>query len=249
MLALNYAMQSKVKTLYISPDTSHGDMVSRVCQILDGSYRSVVEAKLEEGPEHYPEFYAKLDRLSHIDFYFRTSIQLNDIRQMMFAYLTKHGDWPELVVVDNLVNLIVDQSSPAEWQMTAQDLDDMAKETQSCMLILTHVAGAKENGDQPLGLSDILYKVTKAASLVLTLTLPDMQPNRILLACVKNRNGESDKSGKRRYELIVQPELCRIWDPVLHTAGTAVEFQEPVTPGPARPDLDRIRAFMAEQDA
>lgn len=276
MFALNYALDAGCKTLYISPDTSKGDTVVRAGQRLTGNLRAVVEAQLNEGPDVYPHLYEKLDSVRNIDFNFRTGIDLDDIRNMIFAYCEKTGEWPELIIIDNLVNLIVDQSNPAEWQMTTQDLDDIAKETEACVMILTHVAGHKENGTDPIGLSDILYKVTKYAATVLTLTEDAFDRSKMLVACVKNRNGKMNKNGTMRYELRIRRETCHIWDPLNRQAppvdsvnipsdmmGVGLEPTSIVQDTPAQPqyayqqngyhqetppNLDRIRAFMAVQD-
>lgn len=217
MLALNYALRGNVKTLFISADTSKGDTVLRVSSFLTGRYRVPVEHELNQGPEKSKDLYDRLRDVDNIDFFFRTGIDDNDIRMMLFSYAERHGRWPELVVVDNLVNLIVDQSAPGEWQMTMRNLDEMAKETESCFMVLSHVAGHKENGDQPIGLSDVLYKVTKDAALVLTLTHDSFDKSKLLVSCVKNRNGRADKSGNIRYPLSVVPELSRITDPLWRT--------------------------------
>ena len=253
MFALNYAIDSGVKCLYISPDTNKGDTVCRAGQKLTGNLRHVVAAQLEEGPDVYPHLFEKLDSVQNIDFNFRSGIDLDDVRNLIFAYCEKTGEWPELIVIDNLVNLIVDQSNPAEWQMTMQDIDDIAKETESCIMVLSHVAGHKEGGTDPIGLSDILYKVTKYASLVLTLTEDGFDKTKILVSCVKNRNGKMDKSGRMRYALSFRPETCHIWDPVtVSTNSTPVAqyaYQQPGYHQETPDGLDAMRAFMSQQDS
>lgn len=267
MFALNYVLDAGCKTLYISPDTNKGDTVARVAQRLTGNLRTVVEAQLEEGPDVYPELFAKLDSVRHIDFSFKSGIDLDGVRNLIFAYCEKFGEWPELVVIDNLVNLIVDQSSPAEWQMTMQDLDDIAKDIEACVMVLTHVAGHKEGGTDPIGMADILYKVTKSAAIVLTLTRDAFDASKFLVACVKNRNGKADPSGYTRYTLKIRRETCHIWDPLnvkeesetfvgsmndatLRSSSVQVSYPhsspglytEPV------PNLERIQAFIKTQD-
>ena len=254
MFALNYVLESGAKTLYISPDTSKGDTVLRAGQILTGNHRAVVSAQLEEGPDVYPHLFDTLDSIRNIDFSFRTGIDLDDVRNLVFAYCEKYGCWPELIVLDNLVNLVVDQSNPAEWQMLTQDLDDIAKETESFMMILTHVAGHKEGGTEPIGLSDILYKVTKYASVVLTLTEDGFDRSKLLVACVKNRNGKMDKTGRMRFELRRRPETCHIWDPAaqhpeLETVAPQYAYEQPGYHQDTPRNLDKIKAFMAKQDS
>ena len=255
MFALNYVLDSNVKTLYVSPDTNKGDTVLRAAQKLTGNIRTVVEAQLEEGPDVYPHLFEKLDSIHNIDFNFRSGIDLDDVRNMIFAYCEKTGEWPELVVIDNLVNLIVDQSNPAEWQMTMQDIDDIAKEIECCIIILSHVAGHKEGGTDPIGLSDILYKVTKYVSLALTLTNDPFDRSKILVACVKNRNGRMDKSGRMRYTLSFRPETCHIWDPEKQTETPDEQeqvqypYQQSGYHQESPPNLDAMAAFMARQDS
>lgn len=130
---------------------------------------------------------------SHVRFAFPDSPDLNELEDRVVAYAEAEGQWPELVVVDNLADVAYDGEDYRELSAVIKGCRTIARRTQACFLLLHHVTGQYEDGRETIPLSGIKGKVSKQADLVLTATR--LTNERMRVAVVKNRHGKADPSG------------------------------------------------------
>ena len=129
MFALVYALRAKVPTLFFSADTDTATVMIRVAAALAGHSQQTVERNLDNNPKYYDKY---LDGMSHIQWVFDSSPSLDDIELEVKAYVELFGISPELIVIDNLMNVVAEHEN--EWAGLRQimmELHDMARKTEA----------------------------------------------------------------------------------------------------------------------
>lgn len=133
---------------------------------------------------------------SHIQYDFTSSPTQEHVLRELEAYLELHGDFPDVIVMDNLKDLADDQDAD-EFRALGDAsvfLKDLARVTGSATVALHHVGGPFENGDEPIPLGGLRGKISKDAALIITLHRPDSSSMRV--SVVKNRGGRTDPTGR-----------------------------------------------------
>jgi hypothetical protein len=180
----------RIPTLYISPDNDKMTFGKMALAPALHSHTSVAEEKLIAGDE---EAYAALDEATdHLWVNFQAAPSPSDIGQELDAFATVYGEWPGLVIIDNLMDINGDGGGYDE--RTTQDamLDwfkRKARETGAAFIVLCHVTGQYTDGLEPIPRSGLINKIDKRPQLVGTLYRVD---DNILGFCVvKNRSGRA----------------------------------------------------------
>ncbi len=87
----------------------------------------------------------KFDQVQNIQWVFDSSPSLDDIEMEIKAYIELYGIAPELIVIDNLMNVAAESDN--EWAGLRQimvELHDMARKTEACVMVLHHVSEQSE---------------------------------------------------------------------------------------------------------
>lgn len=208
--SLSYALQSGCTTFYQSCDSDAFTQLVRSVSIvmdwsLDEASKAVLANKLgraEERLKGYP-----------IRFNFRASPTLDDIEMSLAGYEEVFGEYPELIIIDNITNLRTDNDDGDPFSGLEALLDymhDLARETQACVIGLHHVTGPYNDGDRPIPLSGLKNQVGRVPEMVLTLHRP--YPDMLRVSTVKNRSGKADPSGNTYVELDFQGDHMAISD-------------------------------------
>ena len=225
MFALVYAIQSKVPTLFFSADTDVATVMLRATAHVSGHTQQTVEKQMSFNPNAYSD---NLEDISHIQWVFDSSPNLDDIEDEIKAYIELYGIAPQLIVVDNLMNVVAESDN--EWAGLRQimmELHDMARTTEACVLVLHHVSEQTEYGNMsdPPHRRAIHGKVSQLPALILTLGYDPIN-NNLRVAAVKNRFGKHQADGKDAVPLFVNFASCQIRDTdafgraVLHSNNT-----------------------------
>jgi len=209
MFALVYALRAKVPTLFFSADTDTATVMIRVAAALAGHSQQTVERNLDNNPKYYDKY---LDGMSHIQWVFDSSPSLDDIELEVKAYVELFGISPELIVIDNLMNVVAEHEN--EWAGLRQimmELHDMARKTEACVMVLHHVSEQGEYGDTttPPARRAIHGKVSQLPSLILTLGYSPSE-GTLRVAPVKNRFGPMYANANEHVALFVDYSTCRI---------------------------------------
>ena len=211
MFALIYALRAKVPTLFFSADTDTPTVMIRVASAMSGHTQETVEANLNKDPNYYNE---DLQGMTHIQWVFESSPSLDDIELEVKAYVELYGIPPELIVIDNLMNVVAEHEN--EWAGLRQimmELHDLARKTQACVMVLHHVSEQGEYGDTttPPARRSIHGKVSQLPSLILTLGYSPTE-GILRVAPVKNRFGPMYANADKHVTLAVNYGCCRIED-------------------------------------
>ena len=211
MFALIYAIKAKVPTLFFSADTDTATVMMRAAAHASGHNQVLVEQNLSTDSHFYDKHF---DKLSHIKWVFDSSPSLDDLELEIRAYVELYGIAPELIVIDNLMNVAAETDN--EWAGLRQimmDLHDMARKTEACVLVLHHVSEQSEYGapTNPPPRRAVHGKVSQLPALLLTLGY-DPMAGELKVAAVKNRFGPHGSDGKDYVALFVNYGVCQISD-------------------------------------
>jgi KaiC/GvpD/RAD55 family RecA-like ATPase len=197
-LALDIAMRLHLRSLYISADTDSFTMGLRAAAKMSGHPQEQIEKGMAD-PTIAPMYQDLLAKLWNVRFSFDAAC-MEDVRDEVFAYATAFGSFPPLLVVDNLVNVADGDDDYKAMRHAVQDLDRLAHNTGSHVMILHHANGRYENGDEAIPLSGLENKVGKIPAQVITLTRVG---NYMRVHPVKNRSGKADPKGGLSAQLYV----------------------------------------------
>ena len=214
MFALIYAIRSEKPTLFFSADTDITTVMIRAASHISGHDQLTVETNLNLNPSYYEKHYEKM---AHIQWVFDSSPSLDDIELELKAYQELYGVAPELIVIDNLMNVVAETDN--EWaglRAIMTELHDLARNTEACVLVLHHVSESSEYGNQmdaPPARRAIHGKVSQLPSAIVTLAYDPF--NKLLkVASVKNRFGPHQADGQDYVALTANYAACQIQDPV-----------------------------------
>lgn len=211
MFALIYAIKADVPTLFFSADTDIATVMMRTAAHISGHNQTLVEENLNKSTHFYD---SKFDQVKNIQWVFDSSPSLDDIEMEIKAYIELYGIPPELIVIDNLMNVAAESDN--EWAGLRQimvELHDMARQTEACVMVLHHVSEQSEYGSttEPPHRRSIHGKVSQLPAMILTLGYEPIQ-SLLRVAAVKNRFGKHTADGKDYVSLFVNYGSCQIYD-------------------------------------
>jgi hypothetical protein len=197
-LILNYALKAKVPTLYFSADSDAFTQLSRSLSIVTGEPMDKTTKMVRDG-----DLGPSVDDFVDIPirFNYSASPTLTQIEASMRSYEEVYGDYPALVVVDNITNVRTggdhDDDPFSGLEALLDELHVMARFTGACVIGLHHVTGTYNDADRPIPLSGVKGQVARVPELVLTLhkVIEQFGPDSLRVSTVKNRGGKSDPSG------------------------------------------------------
>jgi RecA-family ATPase len=197
-LVLTYALRAKVPTLYFSADSDAFTQLSRSLSIMNGWMLDKSEQAVRSG-DLGPAAGTFAD--IPIRFNYAASPSLDQIELGMMSYEEVYGDYPALVVVDNVTNVRTgsdgDDNPFAGLEALMDYLHGMARATSSCVIGLHHVTAANNSGDQPIPLSGIKGQIGRVPEVIWTLhrVSSTYGATSLNVSTVKNRGGRADPSG------------------------------------------------------
>jgi len=211
MFALIYAIKAKVPTLFFSADTDIATVMMRAASHLSGHSQLTVEEGLSSNRHSYDKHLSSMDNIQWV---FDSSPSLDDIELEIKAYVELFGIPPELIVIENLMNVVAESDN--EWaglRSIMVEFHDMARKTSACVMVLHHVSEQSEYGktSDPPARRAIHGKVSQLPALILTLGF-DSYNKTLKVASVKNRFGPHTADGSDYIGLFVNYALCQISD-------------------------------------
>lgn len=192
--ATHLAVHGNNPTLYFSADTDRVTLGTRVAAGLLNRTTDRVEADLRSGDT---ETWSAIEQLKHVWWCWDSMLSVTDIDQEVEAYGIANGEYPHLIVVDNLIN--IDEYSGGgleDKDMVMAGLQYTAALTGAHVLVLHHVTGQYEDGLDPIPKSGLLDKVAKRPRLVLTTHRPAV--DLFGISVVKNSSGPASSDGSMK---------------------------------------------------
>lgn len=194
--------QWNLPTLYLCADMSAHTAVTRLASLRTGVDHEQVSRAFERNDAESAYIEDELSE-SQIRFIFDDAPSLEDIEEELAAWIERFDDYPEVLVIDNLIDL--DQDSDDEygaWQDALQWFKSLCRRYGMTIIVIHH-ARELEKSDYPSPRKDIQGKVTKTPELVLSVALTPS--NQFRVAPVKNRTGPQDPMARKGIEFTAYP--------------------------------------------
>lgn len=205
-LALAMALRINAPTLYLSADTNAHTMAMRLYSMITGESQQQAEIAIENNPE---EAKRKLALASHIYWSFDSSPNLGDLDDEVMAIEELLGRPPELIVVDNLMDVAMDGGEEFGGMRSAmKELKFLARDTNAAVLVLHHTSESFKSDPTPPRAA-VQGKVNQLPALILTV---GQQSGLMGVSSVKNRYGKADPSGQNPVWLQFNPEYMYLAD-------------------------------------
>lgn len=213
-MALDAAIKMNIPTLYLSCDSDEMTVVVRAAAAVTKHSQRDVRETYKRGL--FKEVYGDALRDSVIRLSFDPSNPtMQDIAHILEAEYEINGEYPRLIILDNVMNLEGD-SGGNEWgflRKATKDLHWIARKTKACLVGLHHTSEpdprwTKETPKAPPK-SSIKGNITEMAPVILTVS---HDAGEMWVAVVKNRFGQSDPLAKDPLRFIADLSRAQIWD-------------------------------------
>lgn len=216
VFALTLALRSGAPAFYFSADTDAYTTYVRAAAMFSGWSTEDVEHAIKTGNTRAVD--AQLEGKMDVRFNFDARIEASNLENQLQAYALTYGEWPHLIVVDNLMNFDLENGAQGQegLEQGCDYLHELSRKTGAAVVALHHVAGEHDDGTQPVSLRGIRGKVSKVPAQVLTLHTDDrvrQDGSGMMYVCpVKNRGGKADGGGNWRIALRYEPPRMKLED-------------------------------------
>lgn len=193
MVWQNMAGRMGVPTLYWSADTDQHDVYMRALASLTGASSDQIDEYYRSGEKAVAYYQEKVQAVNHIDWIFDSSIPVKKLAERLAAFAEIRGEYPQLVVLDNLSNAVEHQEQEmAEQKQFIVETQRLARFTRAHMAILAHAEGKFDDGVTPIPQSGVYNKLSKLPEVVITFHRADAAAKRLGVNVVKQRGGRAD---------------------------------------------------------
>ena len=191
VLMTNLCLRAKVPALYLSADSDQHTVVTRTIATLMDLPLFQVVANLDnpEAREWYDEHV--MGHAAHVDFSFDSDVTLERVMMRLSAYAEINGDYPHLLVLDNLGDAVASadlKDKYPELERIVSELKKAARHTKTHIAMVHHATGEYEDGNKMIPLGGVIGKMGKLPEQVFTLW--NAGYNELGVFAAKNRNGE-----------------------------------------------------------
>lgn len=215
--ALWLAANFNIPTLYFSADSSSYVVSTRLAAAYLGEETATIGDGLRSGGEGYYE--DVLDN-SPIRFCFDPNPSANTIKGELDAWVEAWDSYPQLIVIDNLMDVVGDGDSEfAAYKDVLLGLKTINRETEAAVIVLHHMSETGTDSAKPSPRKSLMGKASQTPDNVLSIALDG---DRFMVSVVKHRTGRQDPTGQRFEVFRAFPEKNRLtpWaEPT--TVGTA----------------------------
>src|SRR5674476_643068 len=206
--ALWWTAQMNLPTLYFSADMAQHTAITRLGAILTGETVDQVSSGLESiEANRYVE--ALVD--SNLRFCFDPDPTPGTITEELEAWVEMWDSFPEVIVIDNLMDMNVDSDSElmANKQMMLY-AKSLARDTGAAIFILHHASENSSDPTEPAPRRAVMNKVSQSPEAILSVAL-DYKPGEFKIGVVKYRSGKCDPTGRTYVTLRCEPEYAQFY--------------------------------------
>lgn len=203
VLAMTLALDSGVPALYFSADTDQFTMNIRCAAHISGHRQEDVEQSYDTGHASY--YTRLLEGRSLLRFNFTPGPDFDEISEDIQAFAYTYGQWPELIIMDNLSNVYTGNDDQfGALEDTLAFFKEIGRLSGAAIVVLHHLTGQYDEGNTPVPLSGLRGKISKTPEMILTLFRAG--PGVLGVCSVKNRTGRASADGSFWLPLTVDME-------------------------------------------
>lgn len=202
--------------LYFSADADEFTTAKRVAAVLTKDTVEHVEAGLRG--DQAEDYKTVLGEVDHTRWIYKAA-DIDEIDRHMRAFEAVYGVFPQVVFVDNLLNMTGGGEGGNEWEEARtfiKNLDVLAREAECHVCVLHHCSESEWRKGMPPPRSAVMGKIAQFPRLMLTVA-PSAEGMTLNVAVVKNTNGPQDPSGDTFTGLNLDPSRMLITDSGLFT--------------------------------
>jgi hypothetical protein len=225
-LLVGWARQG-IYGLYFSADADEFTTAKRVAAVLTRNRVDQVEDDLRG--ENADAYKTVLGEVDHTRWIYKAA-DIQEIDRHMRAFDAVYGCFPQIVFVDNLLNMTGNggDGDGNEWTEARdfiKNLDVLAREAECHVCVLHHCSESEWRKGLPPPRSAVMGKIAQFPRLMLTVA-PSPENMTLNVACVKNTNGPQDPSGDTYTGLNLDPSRMLITDSGLFTGDGFFESSD-----------------------
>lgn len=225
MLALWYAVKARIGCLYFSADTDRRTTLYRAAAIKTSIEFDDIKNMLGTSAQDIVDEAIKEITQDGIQFEFAPNPSLDDLYKEVDAYIEVYGKPPEMVVVDNLLNVANDAGDFQGLVQIMGDLHSMARELDCALVVLHHVNTSTTKPEYPAPINSIRGQVSQYPEIILALAmLPEEGQMRV--AMTKHRHRTPSPGGDTYETIYVDPRRMTFYNSKqeLQSAATTREW-------------------------
>jgi hypothetical protein len=207
MLTLYWVARTGLPTLFFSADTDAYESMKRAAAMMTGTPQTQVERDITEGNRQQYE-----DRLSELNirWCFETDPTYGDLFGETAAFAEVFGRFPEIIVVDNLMNVVGETEDEfGSMRDTTKALKRLERITGASVFLLHHMQESEKDNGYPPARRRLQGKVSQIPEMILSLALVG---DELRIAAVKNRFGPGKANGEEYVTLYVAPDRCQFFN-------------------------------------
>jgi len=218
--ALWWTCQMNLKTLYLSADMSAFTASARIASMMTGLTTDGVEAQMHEGGDARADV---LDSMGNLNLTFSFGpITWPGVDAEIEAYVELHNAYPEMIVLDNLMDVEGAASDYAVQMDVMQNVTDLSRATGAAILVMHHSSDkswdARTDPWAPPSRDQIKNGMSEKPELTLSVAL-NPRSHEFRIAILKQRMGFSDPTASSYASLKCDPSRTRFepWGQTLTT--------------------------------
>ena len=209
--ALWWTAQMNLPTLYFSADMSPFTASARLASMASGDTTEMVERGMAAGGRDR-ERYLEALKDSRITFSFGSPITWRAIDEEMEAYVELWDKYPEVIVFDNLMDFENAEADYTEQMAVMSGATELARATGATTMLLHHASDksweAQSDPWSPPSRDQVKGGLSEKPELSLSVAL-DPTSMAYKVACIKQRMGPSDPTGRNYATLLCKPEVTQ----------------------------------------
>lgn len=198
------AHMPEITAVYASADMNQQEFTSRLVAAVSGETTEGVLKGLEAGAEdYYAEALADLEH--RFALMFDSDPTMGDVEQMVDAWVEVNDEYPRVIVLDNLLDIMPSSGNDefSGYKAVLLDAKRLARTTGAHVFVLHHMSEAGTDPTKPAPKKALLGKVSQTPNNILSVAKDD---DRFKVSVVKQRMGRDDPSGESYVSFRVHPE-------------------------------------------
>lgn len=188
-----WAQDHDLKGIYFSADSSELGMAARTLSMVMVNLPVREAEQMIENDDEWA--LSHMTKVNNLFWSFEEDLSYENINDEIQAFVELWGVCPDFIVVDNLTD--VEGQSDDEWatqRRAMKALTQLARKTDAAVIVLHHTTEDDRMKEDPCPPRKAIQgKCSQKPALILTVA---DKGQRRPVACVKNRYGQSDKSGQ-----------------------------------------------------
>lgn len=201
--AVYYFLRLNLPTLYFSADAEDFETVERAAAAVCG-------VTMDEVRRDYERYAGELEMFDNVRWAYDDAPSYEDVELETAAYAETFGEFPKVIVIDNLMNISGEQENEwASMRDSMRVIHRLTRITGAAVFILHHAADDRVDPTTPAPRKSLQGKVSQLPKAIWSIALAG---DELRVAAVKSRWCKADPSGQTYVTLYVDAGSNRIFN-------------------------------------